>query len=402
MLLKIAWRNVWRHRGRSLTIIVSVTLGVWASLFLTALYEGMIRQRVQDVISIEISHLQFHHPKFLSEWEPRYMLPSSAQIIDSLRKDQRLRSVCSRQLSSGMINSSGGSYGVKLIGVDPVEERKISELEKKIVEGNFLADSTRHQVLIGAKLAERLKLKMKSKVVLMCQSLNGDIASGAFRVCGIYQTNNQPFDETHVYVRRNLLKELLGTTGDDHEIAILLQKDEQVESIKKEYAGRWKKVEVKSWMDLSPEMKLLIGFFDEYMTVFMLIVFLAVAFGIVNTMLMSVLERSRELGMMFAIGMNKRRVFGMITLETLFLMLVGLPAGLIGGVSTVWYLGKEGLRIGSAEVMSDFGFSKVLYPALTTEQVITTAMFITIITIISSVYPSVRAVMIRPSEAIRK
>jgi len=402
MLIKMAWRNIWRHPGRSLTIIGSVTLGIWAILLLTALYEGMIRQRVRDVISIEMSHLQIHHQQFLSDWEPRYIIPSSSVLSDSLRRDLRVQAFSGRQLSSGMLNSSGGSNGVKLIGVDPAEERKVSELEKKILEGNFLSDSTRHQVLIGAKLAERLKLKMKSKVVLMCQSVSGDIASGAFRVGGIYRTNNEPFDETHVYLRREYLEELLGINNGIHEIAVLLSDDGQVEILKAEYADRWKPLEVKSWMDLSPEMKLLIGFFDEYMAVFMLIVFLAVAFGIVNTMLMSVLERSRELGMMFAIGMNKRRVFVMITLETLFLMLAGLPAGILAGISTVWYLGEKGIRFGSSEVMSNFGFGSVLYPALTSGQIITTALFITLITLVSSIYPSVRAIMISPSEAIRK
>lgn len=402
MLIKIAWRNIWRHPGRSLTIIGSVTLGVWAILFLTAIYEGMIRQRVQDVISIEVSHLQVHHPAFLPDLEPKYFIPGTEVVMNDLAKDKRVLAFSTRRVASGMLNSSGGSYGVKLIGINPPEERKVSAIAGKLVEGSFSGDSSRHQIVISAKLAERLNLKLKSKAVVMCQSLNGDIASGAFRVAGIYRTNNEPFDESHVYLRGEQLEELLGTGAAIHEIAVLLKDEVQTEAIRDEYAGRWKGAELRSWMDLAPDMKLLIGVFDEYMSVFMLIVFLAVAFGIVNTMLMSVLERSRELGMMFAIGMNKRRVFGMITLETLFLMLAGLPVGLSGGLATVWYFGRYGISFGTSEVMSNFGFGQVLYPALSFQQVLTTVTFITVITIISSIYPSARAIMIRPSEAIRK
>lgn len=402
ILVKIAWRNIWRHPGRSLTIIGSVTLGIWAILFLTSIYEGMIRQRVKDVISIETAHLQFHHPRFLSDYEPQYVIPKASMLIKQLQMDKRVSSFAERRLIMGMINSSGGSFGVVVVGVRPDQERKVSEIESRLVEGNFLTDSTKRHVVVGAALAERLKLKLKSKVVVMCQTVNGEIVSGVFRLSGIYKTNNEPFDESHVYVYGDHLADLVGSKNDPHEIAVILKNDNQVEEVMAQYVGDWKSIEVMSWMDRSPEMKLLIGFFDEYMTVFMLIVFLAVAFGIVNTMLMSVLERTRELGMMFAIGMNKKKMFGMITMETVFLMLAGLPAGLISGLITVWYFGKRGIDFGSSEVMVNFGFGEVLYPALTYQQVMTTVVFISLITMISSVYPSARAVLIKPFEAIRK
>jgi putative ABC transport system permease protein len=402
ILVKIAWRNIWRHPGRSFTIIGSVTLGIWAILFLTSIYEGMIRQRVKDVISIETAHIQFHHPRFLPDYEPQYVIPDASALIKDLQKDKRVSFFAERRLVTAMINSSGGSFGVVVVGVRPNQERTVSELQSKLLAGDFLTDSSKIQVVVGAKLAERLRLKLRSKVVVTCQSVNGEIVSGVFRVSGIYKTNNEPFDESHVYVYGDHLAEMIGAQSELHEIAVLLKDQDQINEVMEQYAAKWNLIEVKSWMDISPEMKLLIGFFDEYMTVFMLIVFLAVAFGIVNTMLMSVLERTRELGMMFAIGMNKRKIFGMITMETVLLMLAGLPAGLISGLVTVWYFGKQGVDFGSSEVMANFGFGDVLYPAITYQQVLTTVSFILIITMISSVYPSVRAILIKPFEAIRK
>lgn len=402
MLIKIAWRNVWRHPGRSLTIIGSVTLGLWSILFLNALYQGLIQQRVSDAISLEISHIQIHHPKFRTEWEPQYTLEIPDSSISILKKDRRIKAISQRQLSTGMINSSGGSLGVRIIGIDPDDEKKVSAVSSKMTKGDYLKDTIKHTVLISEKIAQRLKLKLKSKVVIMVQDLNGDIASGAFRVEGIYKTLNIPFDESHVFIKKQYLSDLLGSSSADHEMAILLNDDNDTESIKQMLKKNMAGKEVLSWMEISPEMELLVGSFDQYMMIFMLIVFMAVAFGILNTMLMSVLERTRELGMMFAVGMNKRRVFWMVTFETFFLMLVGLPAGLAAGLLTVNYTGIHGIQFGSAEMMSNFGFANIVYPTLKTEQVFTIVWVIVLITLLSSLYPSLRAITIKPAEAIRK
>lgn len=402
MLFAIAWRNIWRHTGRSLTIIGSVVLGIWAILFLNSLYEGMIRQRIADVIGLESAHLQVHHPDFRADWDPKFGITHRAEAERWLRSDPRVKAISLRQLSSGMINSPGGSFGIRISGVLPRDEARVSAISQQLVEGKYLQAEQKREIIVGRALAERLKLKLRSKVVLLCQDINGDIASGAFRVVGIYRTNNLPFDESRVFIHRNQLSALLGTGERIHEIGIVLHDQEQTDAVKQHLSSRLPGDEVLTWMEITPEMRLLVGMFDEYMLVFMLIVFCAVAFGIINTMLMSVLERTRELGMMVAIGMNRPRVFGMVTLETLLLMLAGMPFGIGAGVLTVWYTGRNGIRFGSEEMMSNFGFDQVIYPVLTGTQVMQTSVVITLITILSSLYPSYKAIHIKPAEAIRK
>jgi ABC-type lipoprotein release transport system permease subunit len=402
MLVKIAWLNIWRHPGRSLTIMGAVTIGLWSILFMSALYEGIIRQRINDVISNELSHIQVHHPAFRSEQEAMYTVPDGHKLYSALLNDPRNLAVTARLVSTGMVNAAGGSAGAVFVGVDPVTEQRVSGIYRSIVEGSYLKDSSKHEVVVGQKLARKLRLKVKSKLVLLGQDKQGELASGAFRIIGIYKTNNEPFDESHVFLHRNQLGSLTGTTGEFHEIALLLNNPDDVDAEAERLTKVRPDLEVKSWMELSPEMKLLVGVFDEYMLVLMLIIFLAVAFGIVNTMLMAVLERSRELGMMFAVGMNKPKVFLMVSLETLILMLVGLPVGILAGILTVWYTGVNGIRFGSSDMMSNFGFTNVVYPVLTTDHIWVAGLVITCITLIASLYPSYRAIRIKAVEAIRK
>ena len=402
MLIKIAWRNLWRHPGRSLIIIFAVIIGLWSILFLSALYEGIVRQRIADVINSESSHIQIHHPSFRVDQTPVHTVPGTDRVVRALQQDTRIKSFSLRQVTTGMINSTGGSMGATFIGIENGLEKKVTAIHEHIVAGNYLQDPKRSEILIGEKLARKMKLHLKSKVVVLCQDTSGDIVSGAFRVQGIYKTNNEPFDESHVFMHKEQLASMLGLPGCSHEIAILLQDQKRLQEVSNNLKAVLPGREIKTWMELSPEMRLLVGVFDEYMMVLMLIVFMAVAFGIVNTMLMSVLERSRELGMMFAVGMNKQRVFLMVTFETFFLMLVGLPAGVLAGMATVTYFGRSGIQFGPENMMSNFGFTNVVYPVLTADHVVTAASVITFITLVSSIYPSLRAVMIKPAEAIRK
>lgn len=402
MLLKIAWLNIWRHPGRSLTIIGAVSIGLWSILFMSALYEGIIRQRINDVISNELSHIQIHHPAFRSDRDPVFTIPHGRELYSTLQNDSRYKAVTARQVATGMVNAAGGSAGSVFVGIDPMSEQHVSGIYRSIVEGDYLNDSSRHEVVIGKKLARKLRLKVKSKLVLLGQDTQGELTSGAFRICGIYKTNNEPFDESHVFIHRHQLSDLTGTPGEFQEIALLMNNPDDVNAQAERLSKVRPDLEVRSWMELSPEMKLLVGVFDEYMMVLMLIIFLAVAFGIVNTMLMAVLERSRELGMMFAVGMSKSKVFLMVSLETILLMMIGLPIGILAGVLTVMYTGKSGIRFGSSDMMSNFGFTNIAYPVLTAEHVWVAGIVITVITLIASLYPSYKAIRIKAVEAIRK
>jgi ABC-type lipoprotein release transport system permease subunit len=403
MLLKIAWKNIWRNRTRSLVVITSVIIGLWAALFMTAFSWGLYQGHIDDSIENYLSHLQIHHPSYPAEKMPEFSIPEGSSVFEAVKKDQRVMAATARVLSSGMVTSPTSVSGVSICGINPADEFKVSTVEKQMVEGHVLDLSKKHQILIGRKLAQKLKVKVKGKIVLTFQTLSGEITAGSFRVAGIFKTQNAIFDETNVFVAAKELSAMLGTGEAVHEIAVLLQNEEDCDAVSAMIRSKFPQVLSQTWKELSPELRLVIESFNEYMLIFIGIILLALMFGIVNTMLMAVLERQREIGMLMAIGMNKTRIFLMIVSETFMLVCLGSPFGILITHLSVSYFGKKGIDISAfSEGLAAWGFRSRVYTHLDQSNYLPVILLTASCALVSSLYPAYRALKFRPAEAIRK
>lgn len=400
MLLKVAWRNVWRHKVRSFVVITAVGLGLWAGVFASAFVQGMMTQKVDNVIRTELSHFQIHHPEFRDELLATQLIEGGDEMLKRLQADRDVNAATGRIITMAMLGSANTSGAVKVSGV-MLEEKKVTELDKKIVEGDFIDEVKRNPILISMKLAEKYKVKLKSKVVLTLQDVNGEITAGAFRVAGIYKTENSVYDEMNVFVRAEDLRTLLGIETGYHEIAVLIRSHDLADSKARTYQNLFPHVEVKSWLDLSAGMRFMTEAFDMYLYIIVSIILLALLFSIVNTMLMAVLERTREIGMLMAVGMNKPSVFYMILLETIFLSMIGGPAGLLLSWICVGYFGKTGIDLTGA-AYSDVGFSAIIYPQLEFGQYLNVTVLVLVMALLAAIYPARKALKLKPVEAIRK
>ncbi|MEO0332531.1 MAG: FtsX-like permease family protein, partial [Bacteroidota bacterium] len=399
----VAWRNIWRNRPRSLLVMTSVALGLWAGAFILAYVFGMIDQRLNDAIGNEISHLQLHHPQFEQDQDPDFFIPNGADWVDRLEENEQVQAVTGRVLAYGMVASANSSTGGKLVGLIPEDEQTVTGLQDKIVEGDYLGNDDRNKILLGEQLAKKLKVKLRSKLVLTFQDTSGTIVAGAFRVMGIYKTTNTTFDETNIFTRAQDVRQLLGLEGEYHEIAVLLQDPNTVETFVQNLQAESSSVLVESWKTLAPELGFMIESLDQYMVIFIVIILLALSFGIVNTMLMAILERVREIGMLMAIGMNRTRLFGMITLETLFLVLIASPLGLLLAYLTIQWLGRYGLDLsGIYQGYAAYGFQPIIYPHLAPIYYGRMMLMVAIAAILASIYPSITAIRLNPVTAIRK
>ena len=202
MLLIIAWRNIWRNKLRSFVVIVSVSLGLVGGIFSMAMMYGMINQRVQNIIENEISHIQVHHPKFTENYEMQYVVADAAELNKKLLGSVEVQAVCSRLRIPGMVSSAQSGAGVMILGIQPDEEQKVTRIHERIVEGIYL-EGKRNPIVIGEKLAQKLKVRLRSKLVLTFQPREGELARGAFRIVGIFRTNNSVFDKAQVFIRRS-------------------------------------------------------------------------------------------------------------------------------------------------------------------------------------------------------
>lgn len=403
MLFQIAWRNIWRSRTRSLVVIGAILIGVWSILFIVAFSGAIVGGYVKNAIQNETSHFQLHHPDFVEDKEIKYLLDNPEATLTKVTSDPLVESATLRTVVNGMLRSSRGARGVTIKGVDPIIEAAVTGFDTKIVAGKYFSDQRKNEILISQKLAEKLKLKVRKKVVVQFQDINNDIIAGAFRIVGIYKTGNTMFDQSNIMVKRIDLNELIGETKVAHEAAIVLKNKDDLAAAGTQLKTAFPNLLVRNYREISPEVQLYESQIDISATIFTTIFMLALIFGIINTMLMAVLERNRELGMLMAVGMNKGKVFRMIVLETLLLGLVAAPIGLLLGWLTIQYFGQAGIDLGAfSDSMEQFGLETQIYTELPTKNYISLAVSVLFTALLASLYPAWKAIKLRPVEAIRK
>lgn len=405
MLIKIAWRNIWRSKTRSAVVIFAIASGLVGGLFASAWMNGMAQQRVQNTFAIETAHIQLHDPKFAENLDIKRTITLTSEKIGKIKKIPEVKAVTSRLVVSAMAATASKNTGVNVIGVDLNTEKEVFKLYKKIdsVNGNFFESKKKNAIVISKALAKELKVKLKSKIVLTFQDYNGEITGGAYKVIGIFKTNNNPWDKTHVFVREKDLRNILEIPKDQsHEIDILLNDYTQAKAVSDQLQKEFPGLLSEDWSVIQPYLNFITNYMDVMMGIFMLIILGALGFGIVNTMLMVILERTKELGMLMAIGMNKKRIFLMIMFETIFLALVGAIVGELISMLLIRYFGRTGIDLSSmAEGFESVGYSAISYPELEPYRYIQITGLVIVTGILASIYPAIKALKLHPSEAIR-
>lgn len=410
MLFAIAWKNVWRNKLRSLIVILSITIGLIGGLFYLAFSNGMVQDQIGSSIKTEISNIQIHNPKYLINDEIIYTIPSPTEKINEIKSIRNVKAVTSRIKSMAMISSANSGTGVTINGIDTTGEKSISDLYTKLIDGSYFDTKLKYPIVIGNKLAEKLKVKIKSKVVVTIQDANGNITYGAFKVVGIFKTFDTTFDQANVFVLANDLASLISfDENQTSEIAVLLTHNDYTDSvaakISKMFSNDIKEgnLVVRTWSEINPILKMLNEMTIQFTMIFVVIILVALSFGIINTMLMAIMERVREIGMLMAIGMSKAKVFLMIMLETIFLSLTGGVLGLFISWVLISITNITGINLSSvAEGLNSIGYSSFIRPELgiffyffIASLVILTAMF-------ASIFPARKALKLKPSEAIDK
>ncbi len=402
MLVSLAWKNIWRNKKRSMIITIAISFGLWGGLFSGAIMMGMIESVVDTAINRNLSHIQIHNAEYSKEKEIINYIPGGTHVIENLRKIEIVNAASGRTLIEGMISSPTSSFGTKIIGINPEEASKVTDINRRLIEGEYFGAKYRNQIIIGKKLAERLNLKLRSKVVLSFQNLNGEITYVACRIVGIFKTSSTLFDELNVFVNQNDLFRVLETKPIIHEIAIRIGSAKLVNPTAQMIQSKYESLDVKTWQKIAPEIAFLSDTTEIYTYVFVAIILLSLLFGITNTMLMSVVDRTREFGVLLAIGMKKGRVFVMIVLETIFLSFTGGVSGTLISVLSIAYFAGTGIDLSAiAASLESFGASTMLYPFLPMAMYIILTVMIIIAANIAALLPAWKAMHLVPSEAIR-
>jgi ABC-type lipoprotein release transport system permease subunit len=404
MIWSIAWRNVWRNKLRSLIMIVAVALGLFAGVFTMAFMQGAVDARIESATNTELGHLQIHAPRFLENNNIIYNIPDADSLAREIEALDSVKAASFRLIAEPFIMAAHGTAGGKLLGVIPEEEKEVTDIREHVIEGTYLEKTTRMPpILIGKKLADKLQLNIGTRINVQMVDMIGNLSAKGYRVGGIFETNNTSYDESTLFVRYQDLKEQLSIEGNKaHEIAIILEDGDWAADVKKSIQQIADDLNVQTWKEISPEMSLLTDSMDQYMYIFILIILLALCFGIINTMLMAVLERIKEIGMLMAIGMNRRKLFSMIIIESVMLTLTGGIIGIIigSGVTKIFETHPINLSM-FAEGLESYGFAAQVYTSLEGNTLIVITVLVIITGILSAVYPARKAVKLNPAEATR-
>ncbi len=403
MISIIAWRNIWRHKLRSSVLMSSIGLGIWAGVFIFSLSVGMTLQRRANLIETTVSHIQIHLPAFKSQQRLIDSIPDYSALDATLSKNQQISAHCQRVLFMGMVTAPHGGAGVKVLAVNPEAEQKVTNISQKAIEGEWLTSPKKNAIYMGEKLANKLKLKLGNKIVLTFQNARHDVLAGAFKIVGIFKSPSTQYDEAHVYIRKPDLERLLGIDNwPPNEMALMAKKFEDIPELTKKLSGDFPQLKIESWNQVSPELGYEEAVLDQWLYIFLAILLMAMAFGIINTMLMAILERRRELGMLMSVGMNKFKIFSMLILETLIFTLVGGGVGLVLGYLTVSYWGKNGIDFSIfKEGLETYGLQTMVYPNLEFHYYVNIFLMMCAASLLSAIYPAYKALKLNPVEATR-
>jgi putative ABC transport system permease protein len=402
MLLKIAWRNIWRNKKRSLIVLTSIVIGTIAAVVLDGLSIGMLNQMLFNQINTGISYIQIHKKGFNDNKTVQNYMPDYKHVEDVLKKNPQIKYYSKRVITFGLLSSATNSSGVYMNGILPQEEENVSVIKSSIVEGSYLTQKQR-EILIGKDLAEKLGVGLGDKVVALCTTPDGTVGTDLFRISGIYETASSEFDKVNIYINLHSAQQMMGIGDNIYEFAIVPGDYERVPAIKDKLVSQLgNRYEVLSYIDLLPTLILSLDLYKESMLIFDIIIALALIFGIANVMLMSVFERIREFGVLMSIGIKNAKLFIMIIVEAFIIGVLGTVIGIGLGSLIELFLSKVGINLSIfAESLKSFGVGAIIYPVLSLSNIATLLMMIPFISVLAAIYPSYKAIKLEPVSAIR-
>ena len=403
MIYSLSRKNIWRNKVRSLIVMGSVTVGLICGIFFIAFMNGMTVQRINSAIKSEVSHIQIHNPAFLDDNEVQYTIPNIDELTNLLDTTSTIMAYAPRITITGMIGSARSSEGVNIVGINPDKERMVTDIHTKITDSVPNYFGKKRPIMISKRLADKMRVKLNSKIVLTFQSTTGELTGAPFKVTALYQTSNKVFDEMMVFVPQQKIAAIAGLKSNQaHEIAILLKSNLQTADTKENITEAFPNITARTWKKIMPELGMMVDMMDSMLYVFMIIILVALAFGIINTMMMAVLERQREIGMLMAIGMNKKRVFTMIMLETIYISMTGAIVGMLISHLILSTLANTGIDMSLyAEGLEAYGYDKIIYPAIDLIHYINISVLVVITAIVSSVWPARKALKLKPAVSMR-
>jgi ABC-type lipoprotein release transport system permease subunit len=413
-LPRLAWRNLWFNPRRTLIAMSAIGLGYAMLLFVACLMAGLRAQMIESGTGLVLSDIEVQAPGYYPDRAIQLTLGGRSgtdvdALIAGIAADPRVRAASPRVYGYGLVSAPHQSAGAQLLGVVPSREQAITVLQTQMVKGTYLTGGSAKDVVMGDKLATMIGVEVGSQIVLLTTAADGSMGNDLYTISGFFHTGLEAMDQGLVLMPLASLQDLLRLPpGRIHEVAIKLQDVAEAAATAAALEAQLSKtvpVRARPWQELAPELADYVQFNRRVTFFLFFIFFLSAAMGIVNTMLMAIIERTRELGMLMAIGMGPVQVVGLIVAEAASLAGASLVLGAALGTPLLWYLQDHGLKLsGNADAVSLAGIvvGPLWYGRQDFTAYIEAALGLAVTALAAALYPALRAARFRPAEALRK
>jgi ABC-type lipoprotein release transport system permease subunit len=409
MLLRVAWRNLIRGWLRSAIVVSAMAFGLGASLFMTGLNKGFVKQMTDTAVQTQLGHIAVYVRGYHDNPDVKRNLPQGGRAVLKHLHERPGVAASARLRGDGLVQSARYSVRAVVVGVDPEAEANVSSVPSSLVEGSFLRAAPRailrtrslSPVVIGKKMAERLRVELGDKVVL---HVPGEAGLAAFRVRGIYRTASSEFDGSHAYLRLEDAQRLFGIGDRVTEVTLVLERPSRAPALQAWLEARLggSHYEVLRWEERAPRLAAMLEVVRRMTWIFYAGVFIAMAFGIANVLFMAVFERIREFGVLRAMGLGPKRLVAMVLLESVLLTMGGTLAGLAVGLRLVAWFEERGLNLAwFAEGLRAYGIGTTIRTTIDAGDLVWPVVMAAITAFVAGLAPALRAVHLSPAAALR-
>lgn len=406
LIPSLAWKNLSRNPTRSLMIVLSIAFGLGMGAFMWAFANGLQTQRLQYQLNHSLGHLKINAKDFDDEKPLHAFFPLNQALQQKLADFKEDITAFSPRLNTyGMASNAQNNAEVDVYGIHPSSEKMVFKMYQNIIQGSYFTDSSAHQpMLIGQLLAKKLEIQLGQKILLHLPHFKNEVRQDTFQITGIYAMHNQNFEKTHVFIQAKDFQNYTGLQASDyHQIILKTPHQKQALFFSKKLKRLLPSYQVKNWAEIAPEFAYLDEVLGQFFTVFTGIILLALSFALMNMMLMAVLERQQEWAMLMAVGTQKKQLFMLIGLETMFLSVLGLCLGLLGawvgialghsfGINLLWFDAQ----------FAEMGIETKIYPFLKWQEYMTILILLLITALLSAWYPAWLALKTNTAKALQK
>lgn len=403
-IVKLAWKNLWRNRSRTIITMTAIFFAVILSTIAESLKQGVFENLVKNVVSFYTGYIQVHKNGYQDEQILDNSFVRASSVERKIQNDKNITAITPRLESFALASSRELTKGCMVSGISPQNENEITSLRNKLVKGEYL-DANDRTVLLAEGLANRLKLEVNDTIVLIGQGYHGATAAGKYKVKGILKFGSPQLNDRILYSSLSTVQDFFGADSMITSYILSVKNDKKLNetsaSISKILGNNY---EVMSWEELLPDIRQHIATDSNNMKVVQAVLYLLICFGIFSTLLMMMLERKFETGMLVAIGMKKSKLILMFIVESIMTVFIGCLAGIAASVPLIFYLNRNPIRIGgdTAKAYERFGF-EAIFPTSTEMSIfIYQAMMVLIIGLGLSLYPVLKVWRLEPITAMKR